>query len=80
MAFPGFPVEDTFAVLVTTELTIFQDGVYTFFLGSDEGSILKIDGDVVIDNGGLQTFDEESAMIFLPAGDYFLELQYFENT
>ena len=78
--FPDFPVDETFAVLVTAVLTIFQEGEYTFFLGSDEGSVLKLDNEIIINNDGVQIFTETSASVELPAGDFFLELQFFENT
>ena len=78
--FPDFPVDETFAVLATAVLTIFEEGEYTFFLGSNEGSVLKLDNEIIIDNDGIQAFTETSASVDLAAGDFFLELQFFENT
>ncbi|MEI6297445.1 MAG: PA14 domain-containing protein, partial [bacterium] len=49
---------DTFASRHTGFLKITKAGKYTFYLSSDDGSKLWIDGALVIDNDGLQTLRE----------------------
>lgn len=59
-------------------LKIPADAVYTFSLLSDDGSILKIDGQVLIENDGLHSPAERSAQTALAAGLHTLELSYFD--
>ena len=54
------------------------DGVYTFSLLSDDGSILKIDGETIIDNDGLHSPDEKNAQKALRKGLHELEISYFD--
>lgn len=55
------------------------DGVYTFFVSSDDGSKLWID-DVLIDNDGPHALTEKSAEIPLAKGFHSFKLQFFENS
>ena len=55
------------------------DGVYTFYVSSDDGSRLWID-DVLIDNDGPHALTEKSAEIPLAKGYHRLKLQFFENS
>jgi hypothetical protein len=52
-AFPGTKLVDNFYVVWTGKIRIPADGIRTFFLESDDGSQLFIDGKQVVDNGGL---------------------------
>ena len=51
--FPGTKLENHFAVRWTGTIKIPKGGQYTFFLESDDGSRLLIDGKIVVDNGGV---------------------------
>ena len=73
-AWPGFDVVDNYAVLATTILIIESPGSYKFYLASDDGSLLFIDGSLVVDNGGLHSFKEKSASIDLDPGMYAIEV------
>lgn len=53
-------------------------GTYTFSTTSDDGSVLRIGGAVVVDNDGLHGSAEKRGRVNLPAGDYPFELDYFE--
>jgi alpha-L-fucosidase len=55
------------------------DGLYTFYVASDDGSKLWI-GDVLIDNDGAHSLTEKSAEIPLSKGYHPFKLQFFENT
>ena len=59
-------------------LEIPSDGVYTFSLLSDDGSILKLDNQVLIENDGLHSPAERSAQVALAAGLHKLVLSYFD--
>src|SRR5205085_5881427 len=60
-------------------LPISKDGNYTFFLESDDGSRLFIDGKQVVDNGGLHAMEEKSGEVELKAGEHVLKIEFFEN-
>jgi alpha-L-fucosidase len=55
------------------------DGVYTFYVSSDDGSRLWID-DRIIDNDGLHGLTEKSAEIPLAKGYHAIKLLFFENS
>ncbi len=55
-----------------------EDRIYTFELASNDGSLLRIDGRVVIDNDGEHTLVEKTGQAALSAGLHPLELRYFD--
>ena len=73
--------EDTYALLFTGELEITTPGDYTFFLSSDDGSKLYIDGVEVIDNDGCHGLKELSneTPITLTAGKHTIKVEFFEK-
>lgn len=56
-----------------------QTGVYTFFLRSDDGSVLKINGSTLVDNDGMHFAIEKSAQIALKKGYHAFELLFLEG-
>jgi hypothetical protein len=70
---------DQFAVKFNAKLEISKSGTYTFFTNSDDGSILLIDGKVIVDNGGSHSRQTKSNQIDLSEGFYALEVRYFED-
>ena len=69
---------EDFALHFSGEIEIPETGEYTFYLGSDDGSVLSIDGNVVIDNGGAHGFFFKEKKIALDAGWHALKLRYWE--
>jgi len=55
-------------------------GSYTFFLKSDDGSMLMIDGEKVVDNDGLHEMQQRKTVLALKAGIHDILLEYFENS
>lgn len=70
----------TFAVKLSTTLTVTSGGSYTFETTSDDGSKLFVDGVEVVDNDGLQGATSDSGSISLSAGEHLIEIIYFENS
>jgi hypothetical protein len=70
---------DYFFVRWTGNLRVPKDGKYTFFLESDDGSRLFIDGKQVIANGGRHHMTEKSGEVELTAGQHSINVEYFEN-
>lgn len=69
---------DGFAVRFTGEFTVDRPGEYAFYLTSDDGSRLLIDGQQVIDNDRPQAATEEVGLIALDPGTHNLEVLYFD--
>ncbi len=61
-------------------LDVPTDGVHEFFLTSDDGSRLFVDGDLVIDNDGLHGLQERAAAVGLRAGLHRLRVEWFNAT
>ena len=55
------------------------DGVYTFALLSDDGSWLKIDGNMVVDNDREQSPHEVVCQQALAKGYHYIEARYFDH-
>ncbi len=61
--FPGTKLDNHFAIRWTGKIKIPKDGTYTFFLESDDGSRLLIDGKIVVDNGGLHDMQTQDGNV-----------------
>ena len=72
-------VTGNIGLIFTGYLDIPEDGVYTFSLLSDDGSILKIHGDLVIDNDGPHAPKEILAQTALKKGLHPIEVRYFDS-
>ncbi|MEM6588678.1 MAG: PA14 domain-containing protein [Pseudomonadota bacterium] len=70
---------DTFGVRLEGEVTVEEGGTYKFFAGGDDGVVLYINGEPLIDNDGLHGFRTRSGEIELEPGTYDIEVRYFEN-
>ncbi|HPF37578.1 MAG TPA: alpha-L-fucosidase [Phycisphaerae bacterium] len=71
---------EAIAIRFTGAVTIPRDGVYRFFVASDDGSRLYIDGDLVVDNDGLHGMREASGFVALAAGPHPITVCYFNRT
>jgi len=78
--FPDAGRGDFFAVSYMGYIQLAKDGDYTFFLFSDDGSKLWIDGTLVVNNEGLHSPREVSATASLKAGRREVRVEYFECT
>ena len=77
-AFPGTKLVDNFYVNWTGMIHIPKDGKYTFFLESDDGSRLFIDGKDVVDHSGTHDMTEASGRTELKAGDHEIKVEFFD--
>lgn len=73
-AWQGFDVTEHFAVRVTATLLIQTAGVYYFVLGSDDGSLLYIDGQKVVDNDLTHQYIEKFGAKNLQSGFHSIEV------
>lgn len=77
----GLPagMSDTFASRHSGTISIATAASYTFYLKSDDGSRLWLDGTLLIDNDGVHGMVEKSASRTLTAGSHDLRIEFFEN-
>ncbi len=69
-----------YGFVFTGSISVPTDGIYTFYLSSDDGSRLSIDGRMVINHDGKHRFElEKTGTTFLSAGQHAIKLEYFEN-
>lgn len=71
---------EVFAVNFTGYIDVPSDGLYTFYTGSDDGSMLYIDNVLVVNNDGLHGAVEKSGQIGLMAGKHTISVQFFQGT
>ena len=78
----GLPSEykSNYASRHTGYLYIDTPAVYTFYLNSDDGSKLWIDGELIVDNKGLHAMRERAAMVEMGQGYHHIRIEYFERT
>ena len=75
---PQLPDEDIGAVF-TGAIVAPATGVYRFWLSSDDGSRLSIDGREVIDHDGLHGSAAVWAEAPLAAGHHAIEVEFFQH-
>lgn len=71
---------DYFHVEWTGALMVPNEGEYTLYLASDDGSELWLDGELAIDNRGIHPVEEKSTTRRLAAGTHALKIEYWELT
>jgi hypothetical protein len=76
---PGTPFKDFFYIRWTGTIRIPAEGAYTFYLESDDGSRMFIDGKQVLDNGGAHAMEEVAGSMNLTPGDHPLKVEFFEK-
>jgi hypothetical protein len=64
------------AVVFEGNLTIKEDGRYTFYTASDDGSKLYINGTQVVDNDGDHGVEEKEGSVNLIAGKHKIRVEY----
>ena len=72
-------VEGNIGLIFTGYLDIPKEGIYSFYLYTDDGSTLKIDGGIVVDNDGPHSRMERSGQIALSQGLHPVEIRYFDS-
>jgi alpha-L-fucosidase len=82
---PGFRADvqqrpEDFALRFTGYLQVPEDGVYVFYLASDDGSRLWIGDFLVVDNDGLHGSQTESGRVALAKGLHPVTLAFFQRT
>jgi alpha-L-rhamnosidase len=71
--------EDYWAAVLNSNLMIEKDGEYTFYITSDDGSKLLIDGKEIINIDGVHGMETGIGKIALLKGLHKIEIEYFEG-
>jgi hexosaminidase len=79
IAIPDYARPESFALTFDGYLRVPADGLYDFRLESDDGAVLRIDGDLVVDRDGPQSLAESAGQIGLAAGLHAISLKYFQD-
>lgn len=72
------PRDETFGLRFTGFVQIPSDGEFRFFLSSDDGAKLMIDGELVVDNDGIHPGGFRDGRKTLTAGAHEVVVEYFE--
>ncbi len=79
VSLPPFAREEDFGLIARGYITVPVDGLYDFYLSSDDGSDLALADTVLIDNDGLHGMGEVGGAIGLRAGTYPLLVRMFQK-
>ncbi len=71
--------EDHFGLEFMSWLKVPETQIYKFIILSDDGSVLSIDGEEIVNNDGSHSLKDESRIIGLEKGFHKFELLYFED-
>ena len=70
---------DNFSTRWDTCLRIEEPVRITFRLGSDDGSVLRIDGETIVDYWGVHAYGVRTRGTILNPGTHHLQVEYFES-
>ena len=74
-----FNRQEDYGVVWEGFIKVPADGLYQFALESDDGSVLLIDGDTVIDNDGPHEMAKQEGLIALRQGFHRFRLAFFQR-
>ncbi len=76
--FHGTKLTENFFARWTGLLRCNTEGLYNFYVESDDGCRLLIDGELVIDNSGGRAMEQRADRLLLRAGDHPVRFEYFQ--
>ncbi len=71
--------EDHYAIVFDGFIEIPEDGIYTFFTYSDDGSRLYVHDQLVVDNDGSHSARRKTGQVPLKKGLHPIRIEYFED-
>jgi len=72
-------VDDGYGIVFEGYIAVPEDGVYTFYTSSDDGTKLYIGDEEIVDNDGSHSTRERSGQVVLKRGTHAFRLHYFED-
>jgi alpha-mannosidase len=79
VAVPPFARDEDYGVVLRGYITVPKDGLYDFFIGSDDGSDFRIADTLLIDNDGLHGMGDVEGGIGLKAGTHQIQIRMFQK-
>lgn len=81
----GFPgaktLKENYALRFSGSINIVEEAEYELCLHSDDGSQLLLEDTLVVDNDGVhESAVETCELLYLAAGEYMLEVRYFQTS
>ena len=76
--FPDVDFNTMFGIIFHSKIYVQKRGCYEVSISSDDGSIVWIDDEIVIDNGGVHRMQSTHSTIFLPKDSFDLKVWYFQ--
>ncbi len=71
--------EENYALRFRGFLEVPTDGIYTFYVHSDDGSVLRIGQMLVVNNDGIHGGQEQSGSVSLKKGKHGFQLGFFQG-
>lgn len=78
-SFPGVERTTRFGMILYSQLSVAEAGCYEFSLNSDDGSILWIDGQEIVNNDGSHQMTMTKDSFALQPGQYEAKVWYFQG-
>ncbi len=78
LGFPDVDRKGAFAIMFSTVLTIDKTSMYRFAITSDDGSIVWLDGEKIIDNDFSDGMHMKADTVALRPGDYAVKIWYYQ--
>jgi alpha-mannosidase len=78
IAIPSFARKEKYGLMMTGFVKVPTDGMYDFYLSSDDGSTLAVGDTLLIDNDGLHGSGDVAGAIALKAGVHRLVVRMFQ--
>jgi hypothetical protein len=75
----GFNLEDNFVMRWRGTVTIAEAGQYTFATDSDDGSMVYIDGQLIVDNDRNHGSQHREGTVDLTVGPHAIKITFFEH-
>ncbi len=72
-------LKEPFAAVFDGYISVADDGIYEFQVDADDGAVLYIDGEAVVDNDGLHSSQTVSGVVPLRKGFHKFKLKYFQG-
>jgi uncharacterized protein YaiE (UPF0345 family) len=72
-------LQNNFGADIFANINVATAGTYTFNTTSDDGSLLFVDGQLVVNNNEFQGSTQRTGSITLSAGTHLMEVQYFQG-
>ncbi len=78
MIFPEMELAELFGLKMSGYIKVSKAGIYTFYTNSNDGSMLYVHNELIVNNDGGHGNRERYGQIALSAGYHPIELVYFQ--